>query len=66
VGYIRSGAYGHTLGACIGLGYVKRSDTNDNADWITGGYEIEVAGRRFSARASLAPLFDPGNEKIRC
>lgn len=64
-GYISSGAYGHTLGSCIGLGYINRSDTNDPEDWLSGNYEIEVAGKRFSARASLAPLFDPENGRIR-
>jgi glycine cleavage system T protein len=64
-GYISSGAYGHTLGSCVGLGYIKRSDRNDKEDWISGSFEIEVAGRRFSANPSLAPLFDPKNEKIR-
>jgi 4-methylaminobutanoate oxidase (formaldehyde-forming) len=66
VGYISSGAYGHTLGSCIALGYVKRSDQNETEEWVTGKYEIEVAGQRFSAQASLAPMFDPKNEKIRC
>ena len=66
VGYISSGAYSHTLGSCIGLGYVKRSDQNETEEWVTGKYEIEVAGQRFSAQASLAPMFDPKNEKIRC
>jgi 4-methylaminobutanoate oxidase (formaldehyde-forming) len=66
VGYISSGAYGHTLGSCIALGYVKRSDQNETEEWVTGKYEIEVAGQRFSAQSSLAPMFDPKNEKIRC
>jgi 4-methylaminobutanoate oxidase (formaldehyde-forming) len=64
-GYISSGAYGHTLGGCIGLGYINRSDRNDPEDWLSGVYEIEVAGKRYSAKASLAPLFDPRNERIR-
>lgn len=66
VGYISSGAYGHTLGSCIGLGYIKRSDENIMEDWVTGIFEIEVAGQRYPAEASLEPLFDPKNEKIRC
>lgn len=65
-GYISSGAYGHTLGACLGLGYIERSNQSDTEDWISGTYEIEIAGEKFSAMASLAPLYDPGNEKIRC
>jgi len=65
VGYISSGAYAHTLGACVGLGYVKGAGSSD-ADWLEGKYEIEVAGQRFLAQPSLAPFFDPKNLKIRC
>ena len=31
-----------------------------------GRYEIEVAERRVAARASLTPLYDPKNLRIRC
>ena len=65
VGHITSGAYGHTLGACIGLGYVHMSDKLAADDVLDGNYEIEVAGVRAPAEVSLKPLFDPGNEKIR-
>jgi glycine cleavage system aminomethyltransferase T len=70
VGHITSGAYGHTLGACIGLGYVhtdiqaKGSVPPDAV--LEGNYEIEVAGERIPAQASLRPMFDPSNDKIRC
>jgi len=65
VGYLTSGMYGHTLGAAIGLGYVKNADGVD-ADFVASGtYEIEVAGKKVAATASLKPMFDPGNEKIR-
>ena len=30
-----------------------------------GGFEIEVAGRRVAARASVAPMYDPKSERIR-
>ena len=70
VGHITSGAYGHSLGACIGLGYVhtdiqaKGSVPPDAV--LEGNYEIEVAGERIPAQASLRPMFDPSNDKIRC
>jgi len=64
-GFISSGAYGHTLGASVGLGYVSRSDKNESEGWLHGKFEIEVAGQRFPAQASLAPLFDPENRRIR-
>lgn len=62
VGHITSAAYGHTLGACIGLGYVHGLDGKGP---VGNDYEIEVAGVRFAADASLTPMFDPANEKIR-
>jgi glycine cleavage system T protein len=60
VGFIRSGMYAHTLGAAVGLGYVTAATAID-AD----AYEIEVAGVRHPATASLRPLYDPTNERIK-
>lgn len=65
VGYLTSGMYGHTLGGAIGLGYVKNADGVDAAFVNEGRYEIEVAGRKLAAEASLRPMYDPKNEKVR-
>jgi 4-methylaminobutanoate oxidase (formaldehyde-forming) len=65
-GYIRSGMYCHTLGACGGLGYVTAADGGTVGAIGADDYEIEIAGVRHPVTASLKPLFDPGNEKIRC
>jgi glycine cleavage system aminomethyltransferase T len=66
VGYIASGAYGHTLGSCIGLGYVNSPDGSDPENRIaSGGFEIEVAGVRVAAEASIRPMYDPNNARIR-
>jgi glycine cleavage system aminomethyltransferase T/glycine/D-amino acid oxidase-like deaminating enzyme len=62
VGHIRSGMYGHSLGAAVGLGYVTAAGAAVDPD----GYEIEVAGVRHPATASLRPLYDPKNERIKC
>ncbi|MGY8796225.1 MAG: glycine cleavage T C-terminal barrel domain-containing protein, partial [Woeseiales bacterium] len=59
VGHITSGAYGHTLGGCIGLGYVHVDRGAKAADILSGSYEIEVAGERIAADASLRPMYDP-------
>lgn len=66
VGHITSGAYGHSLGACIGLGYVHTEHGVKLDDVLDGDYEIEVAGVRVAADVSLRPMYDPKNEKIRC
>ena len=66
-GYLTSGNYGHFLGAAIGLGYVETKDGTlvDKAYIEAGQYEIEVACEHFSASASLVPIYDPNNERIR-
>ena len=65
VGYLTSGNYGHHLGRAVGLGYVGHPDGVD-ADFVnSGSYEIEVAGERFAARASLRPLYDPKAERVK-
>ena len=66
VGHITSGAYGHTLGGCIGLGYVHLDGGEKPADVVNGDYEIEVAGNLIPAVASIRPMYDPDNQRIRC
>jgi 4-methylaminobutanoate oxidase (formaldehyde-forming) len=61
VGFVRSGMYAHSLGAAVGLGYVTEAGETIGAD----DYEIEVAGVRHAATASLRPMFDPKNERIK-
>ncbi len=70
VGHITSGAYGHSLGGYIGLGYVDLEAAGlepgaDAASILDAEYEIEVACERFAAEASLKPMYDPENKRIR-
>ncbi len=65
-GYIRSGMYAHTLGAACGLGYVSAPDGACVSAIEADAYEIEVAGIRYASTASLKPLYDPTNIKIKC
>ena len=64
VGPITSGNYGHTLGGAIGMGYVPCQGQSE-ADVLGSGYEIEVAGIRHKAVASLAAMYDPKSERVR-
>ncbi|MEP2782230.1 MAG: FAD-dependent oxidoreductase [Pseudoruegeria sp.] len=64
VGELTSGSYGHTLGAAIGLGYVP-SKGEKAADVLASTYEIEVAGQRIKAEASLRPMYDPKSERVK-
>jgi 4-methylaminobutanoate oxidase (formaldehyde-forming) len=65
VGFIRSGMYAHTLGAAVGLGYVTAPSGALHGAIGPNDYEIEVAGVRYPAIASLRPLYDPKNERIK-
>ncbi len=64
-GYTTSAMYGHTLGAAVAMGYVVNPDgvTDDYVN--SGHYEIELGNRRHVARASLKPLYDPTNSRVR-
>jgi 4-methylaminobutanoate oxidase (formaldehyde-forming) len=64
VGKIASGAYGHWLGASVGLGYVPCTGETA-ADVLGSAYEIDVAGQRVAAEASLRPMYDPKAERPR-
>jgi glycine cleavage system T protein len=64
-GFVRSGMYAHSLGAAVGLGYVTVPAGAAGETIGADDYEIEVAGVRHAATASLRPLFDPKNERIR-
>jgi len=65
VGHIAGGAYGHTLGGAVGLGFVNNEE-GVSADFIkSGDYEIEVIDRRYPAKASLRPIYDPKGLKVR-
>ncbi len=64
VSIITSANYGHALGGAVGLGYVPCK--GESAEAVLGStYEIEVAGRRHRAVASLAPMYDPKSERVR-
>ncbi len=65
VGYVRAASYGHTLGGAVGLAMVEGSEVVDKA-WMEGAdWQVEVAGRLHPATASLRPLYDPSNAKIK-
>ena len=64
VGTITSGNYGHHLGGAIGLGYVP-SKGESAEQVLASDYEIEIAGVRVKAEASLRPMYDPRAERVR-
>ena len=64
VSIITSGNYGHHLGGAIGMGYVPcKGETEEQV--LASVYEIEVAGQRFAADASIRPMYDPKSERTK-
>ena len=61
VGDLTSAGYGHTVGASVGLGYVRRDDGEaiDTAWLELGKFEVDLAGKRLKAKVSLRPPYDP-------
>jgi 4-methylaminobutanoate oxidase (formaldehyde-forming) len=65
VGRITSGAYGHTLGRAVGLGWVEHPDVVDETLLSSGRWEIEIACERVAARPRLTPPYDPRSLRVR-
>jgi 4-methylaminobutanoate oxidase (formaldehyde-forming) len=65
VGHLTSGTYSHTLGGAVGLGYVTCLPNERHEDILSAEYTIEVEGIIEKASASLKPMYDPLNKKIR-
>ncbi|WP_199258370.1 GcvT family protein [Paracoccus binzhouensis] len=64
VGQLSSGAYGHTLGGAIGLGYAPCRPDETAEKLLASAWQIEVAGRLVAAEASLKPLYDPDSRRL--
>jgi glycine cleavage system aminomethyltransferase T len=65
VGYLRSAGFGHTLGCGIGMGYLH-AERGVNTEWLSeGAFEIEIAGERHAAIASLRPFYDPNRTRTK-
>ena len=65
VGRLTSGAYGHALGAAVGLGYVPCRPEMSAQEVLEADYAIDVAGNLIPAKASLRPLYDPKATRMR-
>lgn len=65
VGYCSSGNYGHHLGAAIGMGYIPLNDGEKPSATLDSKFEIEIAGQRFDATASVKPMYDPKSERVK-
>jgi len=66
VGHMQIGGYGHSLGGAVGIGFAEMDEPLTAAIVNEGRWEIEIAGEKYAASASLKPLYDPAMEKIKC
>jgi|CZKT01.1.fsa_nt_gi glycine cleavage system aminomethyltransferase T/glycine/D-amino acid oxidase-like deaminating enzyme len=66
-GQVTSGAWGESVGACVGLAYVRHPDgAAVTADFLrAGSYEVNVSGTRVAAVVSLRPPFDPAGVRVK-
>ena len=62
VGWVTSGGYGHSVKESLAQGYIP-TDLAGNTD--TDFFEIEILGKRYSARLISEPLFDPAGSLMR-
>jgi glycine cleavage system aminomethyltransferase T len=65
VGYIRAASYGFTVGGAVGLAMIEAGEPVTAKYLEEGTWEVEIAERSYPALASMKPLYDPGNEKVK-
>lgn len=65
VGTLTSAAYGHTVGRTVAMGYVPMAPGEAPIDLVAGPYEIDLAGVRVRATASLRAWHDPAGDRLR-
>jgi 4-methylaminobutanoate oxidase (formaldehyde-forming) len=67
VGYVRAASYGHTLGGAVGLAMVEAEPGQAVTQaWLDAGtWQVDIAGRRYPALASIRPLYDPEMKRVR-
>ncbi len=65
LGHTTSAAHGHSIGRPVAMGYVRHGERSPRELVAAGRFELEVAGRRCAATASLQPWHDPSGRRPR-
>jgi 4-methylaminobutanoate oxidase (formaldehyde-forming) len=65
VGDLRSAAYGYTLGAAVGLGWIRDTAAIDAAYVTAATWQIDIAGTLTAATPHLRTPYDPRSERVR-
>ena len=66
-GQVTSAAWGATLGASVGLAYIRAHGGGPvTADYVRSGrYQVDVGGESHQATVHLRPPFDPAGSRVR-
>jgi 4-methylaminobutanoate oxidase (formaldehyde-forming) len=66
VGYVRAASYGFTVGGAVGLAMVDAGEAACDQAWLdSGSWEVEISDRRYPAKVSLKPLYDPEMKRVK-
>jgi glycine cleavage system aminomethyltransferase T len=65
VGYVRAASYGFTVGGAVGLVMVEAGEPVTQAYLDAGRWDVEIAGKRYPAVASLRSLYDPDQKRVK-
>lgn len=65
VGFMRSAAFGFTLGGAVGLAMVEPGCPVTGEFLRRARWEVDVAGTSHPARVSLRPMYDPASRRPR-
>jgi glycine cleavage system aminomethyltransferase T/glycine/D-amino acid oxidase-like deaminating enzyme len=64
VGYVRAAAFGHTVGAAVGLAQLACPD-GVSGEWLgQGGFTVRTGTGDVPARLQIAPFYDPRRLRI--
>jgi 4-methylaminobutanoate oxidase (formaldehyde-forming) len=63
-GFTTSGAYGHTVGAAVALGYVHAEEPVTPEYLSAARWEVDIAGVLVPAHVTLTPPYDPQRTRI--
>jgi 4-methylaminobutanoate oxidase (formaldehyde-forming) len=64
-GYVRSASYGFTLGGAVGMVMIEAGEPITQAWLDSGDWEVDIAGTRYPAVASVRPLYDPKMTRVK-
>jgi 4-methylaminobutanoate oxidase (formaldehyde-forming) len=63
---VTSAAYGTTIGACVGLAYVRRLDGEAvTPEYLDAQWSVNVGGRIVPLTVSLKAPYDPDSTRTR-